>query len=100
MRSQRQRQQMLQQQQAQARGNTVQQGGVQPGLNQAGAAAGNSLNDRQVEAVRAQLEQALNVGNDSDNAQQQPTPVLSIKEALEARQRLMASRWGNKKKNE
>jgi len=28
----------------------------------------------------------------------EPTPVLSIKEALEARQRLMASRWGDKKK--
>lgn len=98
MRIQRQRQQMLQQQ-AQARANAAQQGGTQPGLDQAGA--GNSLNNQQVQDVRAQLEQALNVGNDPDSAQQgQPTPVLSIKEALEARQRLMASRWGNKKSNE
>lgn len=32
------------------------------------------------------------------NPQAEPAPVLSIKEALEARQRLMASRWGKDKK--
>lgn len=30
-------------------------------------------------------------------AAEQPAPVMSIKEALEARQRLMAARWGDKK---
>ncbi len=90
-----QRQQLLQQQ-AQARANAGKQG-QNPN---AAALAAQALDNQQVQdAVRAQLEQALGVGSDSQDTEQgQPTPVLSIKEALEARQRLMASRWGNKKK--
>lgn len=46
---------------------------------------------RQDEAV-SQINQEQ---NQNETAQQvEPAPVLSIKEALEARQRLMASRWG------
>lgn len=97
-RIQRQRQQMLQQQ-AQARANVAQPSNTgQSAQGQTGAASANVL-EQQVQDIRNQLEQALNVGSDSEDAKQgQPTPVLSIKEALEARQRLMASRWGNNKK--
>ncbi|MEZ5534897.1 MAG: hypothetical protein R3F02_04665 [Thiolinea sp.] len=44
---------------------------------------GNPLNQQQSESG-------------SQQQSEQPAPVLSIKEALEARQRLMAARWGDK----
>ncbi|MEZ5447687.1 MAG: hypothetical protein R3E89_01205 [Thiolinea sp.] len=40
-------------------------------------------------------EQLTNAGAAAGDNAEQPAPVMSIKEALEARQRLMASRWGN-----
>ncbi len=89
LRIQRQRQQKLLQQQAQQ----SRTGAVQPALDDA-----DSLDYQQAQAAREKLEQALNSGGGAEEtAQGQPSaPVMSIKEALEARQRLMASRWGNK----
>ena len=91
LRIQRQQQQ-LKQQQLQQQTNSQ-----QPSQN--GAVNSGSLTEsQQIQAAKAQLEQALKVGGNTQDGQP-AAPVLSIKEALEARQRLMASRWGNKKSN-
>ena len=49
--------------------------------------------------LSGQLE-GVNPEGSAEDSEQRPTPVLSIKEALEARQRLMASRWGSQPKKE
>ena len=93
-RQHKQRQQHLRiQRQQQQQGQALTSAGTQT------ESAGSATGDQQADSLRNQLKQALNAGSNSQNAQQgQPTPVLSIKEALAARQRLMASRWGKNKK--
>lgn len=45
-------------------------------------------------AIPPNLEPVAAANQTSANAAQNPPPVMSLKDALEARQRLMASRWG------
>jgi hypothetical protein len=68
--------------------NRVQQSSAEP------AGAPGQGGENAVPAVNPAAQQ--NQARSAQQQAEQPAPVLSIKEALEARQRLMAARWGKK----